>query len=329
MPRIRSAFVSVLFLAPVLAAAACSSGAGDSEKVAVNAPSSGLDGVVRTWHTAFCPETPRIGSSRCLSHVVTDSAGKILVTSTPQGFGPSDLASAYKLPSSGGAGQTIGIVDAQDDPNAESDLAAYRSYYGLPACTTANGCFRKVSQTGTTNYPTPDSGWAGEISLDLDMASAVCPACKILLVEVNSADDDDLGAGENEAAALGANVISNSYGGAEDSTVASESTEYFNHPGVFITASAGDDGYGASFPATSQYVTAVGGTTLTKATGTTRGWTETAWEDTGSGCSAYIAKPSWQTSPRSPTRTRGSRRTTRTAAPQPARRGGSRLAERA
>ncbi len=127
------------------------------------------------------------------------------------------------------------------------------------------------------------------------MASAACPSCKIILVEVNSADMSDLGAGVNEAAALGATVISNSYGGTEDSTTVSESSEYFNHPGVLITASAGDDGYGASFPATSQYVLAVGGTSLTKSTSSTRGWTETAWSSGGSGCSAYVAKPSYQT----------------------------------
>ena len=225
--RIRSAFVSVLFLAPVLAAAGCSSGAGQSgENVGASAASGGLDVASRKWSVAVCPETPDVGSARCLAHVVTDGNGTVLSATTPQGLGPADLASAYKLPSSGGSGATIAIVDAQDDPNAESDLAVYRAQYGLPACTTANGCFKKVNQSGVQgSYPTGAPDGAVEISLDLDMASAICPSCKIILVEANSSNMGDLGASVNEAAALGATVISNSYGGAEDSTTATESSE--------------------------------------------------------------------------------------------------------
>ncbi|HEY9181369.1 MAG TPA: hypothetical protein VIO32_11670, partial [Candidatus Baltobacteraceae bacterium] len=131
------------------------------------------------------------------------------------GYGPTDIQSAYNLPTTGGSGQTVAIVDANDDPNAESDVNTYRSYFGLPACTSANGCFRKVDQNGGTSYPAADAGWAGEISLDLDMVSAVCASCNILLVEANSASYADLDAAENEAAALGATEISNSFGGGE------------------------------------------------------------------------------------------------------------------
>ncbi|MFE9454778.1 peptidase S8 [Streptomyces sp. NPDC006739] len=223
--------------------------------------------------------------------------------STPSGYGPSDLRSAYGLTSaaaSNGSGRTIAIVDAYDDPNAEADLATYRSHYGLSACTTANGCFKKVSQTGsTTSLPSADSGWAEEESLDLDMASAICPKCNILLVEAKSATMANLGTAVNRAVTLGAKYVSNSYGGSESSSDASYDSSYFNHPGVAITVSAGDAGYGAEYPAASKYVTAVGGTALAKAT-TTRGWSETVWktsgtEGTGSGCSAYDAKPTWQT----------------------------------
>ncbi|MFF7770676.1 peptidase S8 [Streptomyces massasporeus] len=223
--------------------------------------------------------------------------------SSPSGYGPTDLRNAYGLTSAAannGSGRTIAIVDAYDDPNAESDLAAYRSHYGLPACTTANGCFKKVSQTGsTTALPTADSGWAGEISLDLDMASAVCPNCHITLVEAKSASMANLGTAVNEAVSLGAKYVSNSYGGGESSSDATYDSTYFNHPGVAITVSAGDAGYGAEYPAASKYVTAVGGTSLT-ASSTTRGWTESVWrtsstEGTGSGCSAYDTKPAWQT----------------------------------
>ncbi len=221
---------------------------------------------------------------------------------TPSGYGPSSLQSAYALPSStAGAGQTVGIVDAQDDPNAESDLATYRSQYGLPACTTANGCFRKVNQSGASSpLPTADTGWAGEISLDLDMVSAVCPNCHILLVEATSPTTANLGTGVNTAVSLGAKFVSNSYGGAEDGSENSYDASYFHHPGVAITASSGDSDYdGGSYPATSKYVTAVGGTSLTTASNS-RGWNETVWNTTsytegaGSGCSTDVAKPAFQ-----------------------------------
>ena len=250
--------------------------------------------VVRHPTKALC-DAALPGHRRCHAVIrMTDDGVRPFASSTPSGFGPSDLISAYNLASApSGAGRTVAIVDANDDPNAESDLAAYRSHYGLPACTTANGCFKKVNQTGGTTYPTADSGWAGEIALDLDMVSAICPACNILLVEASSATDADLGAAVNEAAALGATAISNSYGGAESSTVATEDSTYFNHPGILITASSGDNGYGASYPATSKYVLAVGGTSLTKSS-SARGWSETAWSSGGAGCSAYIAKPGYQ-----------------------------------
>jgi len=251
----------------------------------------------------LCSTPTRRGQMACMSLVRTDvkgvSAHAITPNATPSGYGPTDLRSAYNLTGTGSSSETIAIVDAMDDPNAESDLATYRSQYGLAACTTANGCFRKVNQSGGTSYPSADSGWAGEISLDLDMVSAIAPGAHILLVEASSANMSDLGAAENEAVALGAKFVSNSWGGSEDSSVSSSDSSYFNHPGVAITVSAGDSAYGAEYPATSQYVTAVGGTSLSTASNS-RGWTESVWhtsstEGTGSGCSAYIAKPSWQT----------------------------------
>ncbi len=234
------------------------------------------------------------GFARC--HAILVTHGKLSPNgSSPAGYNPADLQSAYNLPSAtAGSGQTVAIVDAYDDPNAESDLSVYRSTFGLPSCTTANGCFRKVNQSGGTKYPKANGGWAQEISLDLDMVSAICPNCHILLVEASSSSLTNLGASVNEAAKLGANEISNSYGGSESSSDTSYDASYYNHPGIAITASSGDSGYGPQYPAASQYVTAVGGTTLTKAS-TTRGWTETAWSGAGSGCSAYDPKPSWQT----------------------------------
>ncbi|WP_399035436.1 putative Ig domain-containing protein [Streptomyces sp. ASQP_92] len=249
----------------------------------------------------LCAQPAKAGMMSCLALARTDVQHHLGISpnAAPSGYGPTDLQSAYALPSNAGAGTTVAIVDAQDDPNAESDLATYRSQYGLPACTTANGCFKKADQNGGTNYPSPDSGWAGEISLDVDMVSAVCPQCHILLVEANSASMEDLGASVNRAVTMGAKYVSNSYGGSEDSTDPSSDAAYFNHPGVAITVSSGDSGYGVEYPAASQYVTSVGGTSLSRAS-TTRGWSESVWgtssggQGAGSGCSAYDPKPSWQ-----------------------------------
>jgi subtilase family serine protease len=243
---------------------------------------------VTTVHS--CAAKPAPGYAACTALRRTDAGARSFGPAV-SGLTPANLLSAYKL-GSGGAGKTVAIVDAQDDPNAEKDLATYRSNFGLPACTTANGCFKKVNQTGGTSYPTGDTGWSEEISLDLDMVSAVCPSCHILLVEATSASYANLGTAVNEAVKLGATAVSNSYGGGESSAETSYDS-YYNHPGVAITVSSGDSGYGVEYPAASRYVTAVGGTHLT-ASSTTRGWTETAWSGAGSGCSAYEPKPSWQ-----------------------------------
>jgi subtilase family serine protease len=213
------------------------------------------------------------------------------VTPAPNGYGPADLQSAYQLAGANGTG-TIAIVDAYDDPKAENDLNVYRAQYGLPACTTANGCFRKVNQTGGTSYPRANGGWGQEISLDLDMASAICPGCKILLVEASSNSFANLSAAVDRAALMGANAISNSYGGSEYSSEVTDQAHY-NHPGIAITVSSGDAGYVVEFPAASQYVTAVGGTTLRR-DASARGWSETVWSGAGSGCSKYVSKPVWQ-----------------------------------
>src|SRR5207237_4189867 len=196
----------------------------------------------RAAHAPVCG-VAAAGSARCHSHVRVEPTGNPAATAGPTGYDPAGLIAAYKLPTTGGVGQTIAIVDAFDDPNAESDLAVYRSTFGLSPCTTANGCFRKVNQTGGTKYPRANSGWAQEISLDLDMASAICPNCKILLVEARTNSFANLAAAEDRAAILGATVISNSYGGGEYSNEINDQA-HFNHPGVAITVSSGENGYG-------------------------------------------------------------------------------------
>lgn len=211
------------------------------------------------------------------------------------GYHPADLQRAYRLPSgTAGYGQTIGIVVANDDPRAESDLAVYRSKFGLGACSTSNGCFRKVPQSGAASLPAPDQSWAQETSVDLDMASAVCPHCHLLLVEAASPDVTDLVDAIQAAVADGATVVSNSFEALEQPGLMAYDSA-LNHPGVPIVAGAGDSGFGAGWPASSQYVTAVAGTTLRKNAFTSRGFTESVWSATGSGCSAYVPKPAWQT----------------------------------
>ena len=250
-------------------------------------------------HFARLCSAPPPGELTCFalhktSDVVAAIPPGVSPAATVGGYGPTDLASAYKLPTSQGSGKTVAIVDAYNDPNAESDLATYRSQFGLPACTTANGCFKKVNQNGATSpLPANNSGWSGEIALDIEMVSAVCPNCHILLVEATSPTIANLGTAVNTAVAQGAMAVSNSYGGSESSSDPTTSTNYYKHAGVAITVSSGDGGYGVEFPASSPYVTAVGGTSLSHASNS-RGWSETVWNGAGSGCSAYEPKPSFQ-----------------------------------
>jgi subtilase family serine protease len=274
----------------VVVAVGCSAGPNDDSTTAAQPLSA-----TSVAHRAVCPAPVSPGNARCHARVVLDAGGQPAVTSGPTGYAPADLQTAYALPSAtAGAGQLIAVVDAYGYPNAESDLAVYRAQFGLPPCTTANGCFRKLNQDGLpSSYPRADSGWSQEAALDLDMASATCPQCRLVLVEANTNSFADLSAAVDTAASLGANVVSNSYGGTEWSGETS-AQEHFHHAGVIVTASSGDSGYGVEFPAASQYVIAVGGTSLRRGTGT-RGFTETVWSGAGSGCSAYITKPSWQT----------------------------------
>ena len=205
------------------------------------------------------------------------------------GLHPSDLQNRYVLPG-GNSGGEVAIVDAYDDPAAEADLGVYRAAFGLPACTSQNTCFHKVNQRGATSaYPVSDAAWDQEISLDLDMVSAACPKCKILLVEADSPSFDNLAAGVDIAASLGAKAISNSYYGAEWPNETAYDTHY-DHPGVAITVSSGDE-VSPFYPAASPFVTAVGGTSLTSNSGS---WTESAWQYGGRGCSLYESKPDWQ-----------------------------------
>jgi subtilase family serine protease len=251
-------------------------------------------------YRAVCPGA-EVLAARCHSDVVTDANGNPNATTSPTGYGPTQFQGAYSLATTTASLQTIAIVDAYDDPTIRNDLSVYSSTSSipdLPTCTSpsdARACFIKVNQTGGTgSYPRKDAGWALEISLDVEIAHAICQNCKIILVEASSNSFANLGAAEDEAATLGANVISNSYGGSEFSSETSSSYDgHFNHPGIAITVSSGDGGYGVEYPAASQYVTAVGGTTLNINSSNQR-TSESVWSGAGSGCSAYEPKPSWQ-----------------------------------
>jgi hypothetical protein len=247
------------------------------------------------WFRHVC-SLPDGADAGCEAQVVTSAAGDPLASTTPPpgAYGPDQFHIGYSLPTTApGEPPTIAIVDAFDDPKIEADLAIYNTKYNLPPCTTANGCFRKVNQNGGTAYPAGNS-WHLEIALDVETAHQICQNCKILLVEATNNSLANLGAAVNTAAALGANVISNSYGAGEYAGQTADESAYYNHPGIVITVSAGDSGYGVEFPAASQYVTAVGGTTLSLNPDKTYN-SETVWSGTGSGCSLYEPKPAWQT----------------------------------
>lgn len=241
----------------------------------------------------LCDQQVAPGHATCFA--VENTAPKPMSAGGPPGYGPAELQAAYALPAAtGGLGQTVYVIDAYDDPSAESDLAIYRSQFGLPACTTGNGCFGKMNQNGTGSpLPAVNSGWRGEISLDLDMVSATCPNCSIRLVEAS-----DTGGGlytaVHTAVAKGARFVSMSWGGPEWAGETAQDS-VFATSGVLFAASSGDNGYaaGVSYPAGSPNVLAVGGTRLSPASNS-RGWTESAWTGAGSGCSRFEAKPTWQ-----------------------------------
>ena len=292
-----------LFAAILLAALAVGTGSAQAAHVSQRAVHHPSVSYLKSHFTAHrsCSATPAKGSATCgarhlvvksgLSAAAAKSARK--TAATVSGLTPANIQSAYQL-SGLSTGSTVAIVDAYGYPNAAANLATYRAQFGLPACTTASGCLKIVNQTGGTTLPAFNLGWSQEQALDLDAVSAACPSCKILLVQAKTASFANLGTAVNTAAAgAGVKAVSNSYGGGD----ASDATysQYYKHLNVAVTASAGDDGYqGASYPASSQYVTAVGGTSLTTSS-STRGWNETVWSGTGSGCSSLNAHPSGQT----------------------------------
>ena len=238
---------------------------------------------------AVCPQI--VGKPTCLA-LTTNGIRPACVGSTC-GWAPIDLQTRYNLPITRGSGQIVAIVDAGDNPNAATDIAEYRSEFGLG---TAN--FYKYNQEGQqSNYPSY-TGWSVEIDLDIEMVSASCPLCTIYLVEANSATSGDLDSAEVEAAKLGARIISNSWicYGSNSCVIASD----YSKKGVTYLAASGDDGYNENGnPESLASVVSVGGTQLSKSGST---YSETVWNDAGGGCSSNggssgVPKPSWQHDP--------------------------------
>ena len=275
-----------------VAIAGCSTG-GSLHALPPSAGSSAERASVRH----VCARPVAAGRRECDAVIRTDVAA---LTAYACGgiaaYCPRDLQAAYDVAQAAqtrGAGVTVAIVDAFGYPTAAGDLATYRSAMSLPPCTQAGGCLQIVNQNGNAQ-PLPGYNWLDdwryEEALDLDMVSALCPNCRIVLVQANSNGIADLDAAENTAIALGAQVVSNSFGGPEFAA----SDAAFDHPGHAIVASAGDSGAEAEQPCSFATVVCVGGTQLQRSSDI-RGWGETAWGGTGSGCSRLVRKPAWQT----------------------------------
>jgi uncharacterized protein (TIGR03382 family) len=276
------------------------------------------------------------GPIRCHALIQTSATTHRIKShaAAPIGLGPPDLQAAYNINpakiATPAAKPTVAITDAYGYPKLEADLGVYRAQYGLPPCTIANGCLKIVNQQGQTAplpaAPPANDDWTVETALDVDMASAACPLCNILVVQATSNQDNGLDIAQNTAATLGATVISDSWGGPEQpnqaAAYASSDDTYFKHPTIAIFVAAGDAGYddtvtpvtnpptptGPDYPATSRYTIAVGATKLVKDATTTRGWKESAWAVTlangtpdltrgagGSACSLSTPKPTYQT----------------------------------
>ena len=292
-PQDSSSLAGVTLLAALVLAGCAAgvpvAGAGTGARTQLALPS-------QAFVKPVCPPVPA-GYARCLELIRSDTLNAAL----PSGYSPADVQNAYDLPSaSRGKGQTIAVIDSGDNPNAEWDLNQYRSTFGQSPCTTRNGCFAKLNQSGSAgNYPKADPGDGLEIDLDIEMISATCPNCRIMLVEANTPQIADLAASVDTAVAEGANVVSNSYqvlGNSVDDAYGS----HYDHPGVVVLAGGGDKGYEkeGGFPSDQPSVVAVGGTTLVRAKNR-RGWSESVWGGSafgsGSGCTSdRTPKPAWQ-----------------------------------
>ena len=221
-------------------------------------------------------------------------------STTPSGIFPAQLRAAYRynaIPNQG-QGMVIGIVDACDDPTLEADLGVFSTQFHLPACTTGNGCFTKITNNNLCSGH--GGNWALEQSLDVEWAHAMAPAAKIVIVESATADEA-LFTAVDQAVSGGSNVVSMSWGYGGGFSGEQAEDPHFQVPGVTFFASTGDSGCITNYPAESPYVVAVGGTHLVLLTSApppnplaTNYGSESAWSGSGGGISMYETEPSYQ-----------------------------------
>jgi hypothetical protein len=241
-----------------------------------------------------------LGIKRSTASSLRKTSGSLSDTPGGTDISIQQVRAAYgltTLSASGGVGQTVAAIEVGNAPWVESDLGVYRSYFGFPSCTIANGCLRMVAQNGSSQLPASNPSWWLEVTNDVSAISGVCPNCKILIVEANSSAWSDIAAAVNTAASMGVTSIDNSYAGYEDSSMLQYASAY-NHPGIAVVASTMDAWYGPGnmlLPAAYSTVIAVGASNLTADPSTSRGWSETVspW-GSADGCSTIIAKPAWQ-----------------------------------
>ncbi len=310
-----------LFAGLALAAAAGCAGAGSGAVSPLPGDARGAQNIARALPAVSPTPVPASAVPCDQGHGPKDpSCGVKMNPAVPpaktpvSGLTPAQLRSAYGLSpivsSAVANGPLIAIVDAYDTPHADSDLTTYRTQFHLPACTAGSHCLTIVKSKpipGASPPPPPPPGgdaawkttWADETTLDLAMASTGCPTCRILLVQAPGQDLDSLAAAVNVAASYHPAAISNSWGvlegGGNSAHIDEQAQAAFYHPGIAITASTGDMGAGqVEFPASSPFVTAVGGTTLAPDAGTARGWSESVWSAGGSGCSSMFSQPGWE-----------------------------------
>jgi len=290
---------SLLFVTKISSAQTISSRLA-SKQIPTIDPAIAQEANKYTRHRAACPKPNDSLLAHCFAHVILDNNDSPFTMTKPAGFGPAEFRKAYNVSGEATTTPIVAIIDAYDQPNILSDLQTYSNTFNLPQLPTCAGivarskvaCFKKIDQTGETNYPKTDAGWALEISLDVEAVYAMCDNCSILLVEATSPTNANLLKAVDTAINLGATVLSNSYG-SNETLNETNSDSHFNQPGITIFASSGDSGYGVNYPASSRYVVSVGGTKLTL-TSSGAYSTESAWADGGSGCSSYETKPSWQ-----------------------------------
>jgi MYXO-CTERM domain-containing protein len=248
----------------------------------------GLVLLVPTVAIASPRVVPRCPDHSCKSYVLADVDGSPLAFASPQGFGADAIQAMYHIDPSLGDGVTVAVVDAYGYEELEADLAVYRAQYGMAECKLATGCLTIYNNDGNTTPLAADSdkGWIGETALDVQMVSAACPKCKIVVVQAES-PGGGLEIGQIVVKGKPVDTISNSWGGGEFPGTVNQEGDY-NNPGIGTFASTGDNGFsgGAEYPATSAYVIAVGGTSFD-------GTTNTAWSGAGSACSSVIAKQVW------------------------------------